>query len=72
MPEFKLLAIDFGSFFREVSAASLHMAHCAETSNGTINKKRNSVKAKRYLKGLCMFNYKSKAKKGEVEELKKV
>jgi|694.fasta_scaffold03336_27 hypothetical protein len=32
IPEFKLLAIDFGSDFKVLSAADLHMAHCAEIS----------------------------------------
>ncbi len=60
MPEFRLRAMDLGSFFREVSAASLHMAHCAERSMGLISKKRNTEKAKRYLKRENMFSNKGK------------
>lgn len=55
MPEFKPLAIEPGLFFKLVSAADLHMAHCEAPSKGNSNSMTSIPKTKKYVD--CFFNY---------------
>ncbi len=59
MPELRLRAIELGSFFIEVSAAALHMAHWASESKGRINRIMANKKIWKYW-NFCTIEYETK------------